>query len=119
MGEKPDAFLTEKRRAVLEGRFEGSDGVERTHKSRIRARSRSALSELLEVAASPEVDNADVFDPELIHALLRALMMGSGGLRGDDVPEHLRAWDPDPEYANTVYVAVNRALKGAPREESP
>ena len=66
-------FLTDTRRNVLSSEFEGADSTLESHKSRIRSRSRMALSELVEVAESNEIDNEDVFDPREIHALLEAL----------------------------------------------
>jgi len=69
-----DAFLTDERRAVLNGEYDGAANTERTHKSRIRARSRQAIEELIEVAQSPEIDNGDVFDPDDLARLVDALM---------------------------------------------
>lgn len=66
----PDAFLTDERRAVLTGEYDGTESVRRTHQSRIRARARSAIQELTEVAQSPHIDNRDIFDPEEIGTLL-------------------------------------------------
>lgn len=69
-----DAFLTDERRAVLNAEYDGAANTERTHKSRIRVRSRQAIEELIEVAQSPEIDNRDVFDPDDLARLIDALM---------------------------------------------
>jgi len=73
-------FLTETRRDVLNGEFEGPDATKRSHKSRIRTRARMALQELIEVAASPEIDNADIFEPDDVTDLTEALIFN--GRRG-------------------------------------
>lgn len=104
MGEQDTpVFLTEARREVLSGDYDGAENTERTHKSRIRARTRTAVDELLVVAASDEIDNADVFDPEKLRALITTLTRGPGGLD---------PWEPDEDYANSVHVAVDKAIHG-------
>ena len=70
----PSTFLTPERRSVLNGEYDGAENVERTHKSRIRARSRTALEELIEVAESNEIDTREVFDPDDVFRLLRAIL---------------------------------------------
>lgn len=107
-------FLTDSRREVLNGEYDGADNVRRTHKTRIRSKSRTALSELIDVATSPEIDNSDVFEPEQIRVLLTTLLVGSGGFEDDDMPTYMQAWEPDPDYANSVYVAADRALRNGP-----
>jgi len=103
MGEKPNAFLTDERRAVLAGNYDGSESVERTHKSRIRERARSAVDELIEVAQSKEIENADVFDPAKIGTLLFWIMHDwsqstGGGLVGEVEDESLPTVDYPDEY---------------------
>lgn len=71
-------FLTDARRAVLRDEFDGAASTEHSHRSRIRTRSRLALKELIEVAQSEEIENADVFDPGDIEALITALYTGDG-----------------------------------------
>jgi hypothetical protein len=119
MAEK--AFLTEKRKQVLNGvppENIGSDGISdgtyRQHRAATKRQARAAVSELLQVAASPTIDNADVFEPEVVRALITTLLIGSGGAVGEDVPDELAAWDPDPEFAKTMYIAVNQALQNGP-----
>jgi len=68
------AFLTDKRRDVLNGEYEGADAALRNQKSRLRRTSSTALEELIEVAQSPEIDNGEVFDPDDIARLIDALM---------------------------------------------
>lgn len=103
MGEIPNAFLTDERRAVLTGDYEGSESVERTHKSRIRRRARSAISELIEVAQSPVIENSEVFDPSEIGTLLFWIMHDTsqttgGGLIGEIEDESLPTVDYTDEF---------------------
>jgi hypothetical protein len=67
-------ILTDKRREVLEGTYEGTESTRQSHRSNIRTRSKEALHELIEVAESDEVANHEVFTPEVIERLLRAIM---------------------------------------------
>lgn len=71
----PDkVFLTETRRNVLNGEYEGNDDSLTVEKSRIRTRARTALEELIELARSDEIDNSEVFEIHELNALLRGLM---------------------------------------------
>lgn len=72
MGE-PKTFLTDKRRAVLTGKYEGAENTERVHRRNIKNRATTALEELIEVAESDVIDNTEVFDPVDVHRLLIAL----------------------------------------------
>lgn len=102
-------FLTENRREVLAGQSDWSDASIANEKSRIRTRSRDALTELLEVAASPEIDNADVFNPVAVSTLLELLLTGdSSGLMPEGVPKH-RPGKPSPEYASRLYEQIDAA----------
>jgi hypothetical protein len=65
-----DLFLTENRRDVLDGSTNWADGSVTTEKSRIRGKTKTAISELIEVAQSTEIENRSVFDPEQIGTLL-------------------------------------------------
>ena len=96
MGSK--VFITDTRQDVLNGEYNGSQSNLRSHKSRIRAKAKVALSELIEVASSPVIDNTEVFSPEQVELLLYALTAGRGGLEGDDIPVQKQAWTPDPQY---------------------
>jgi len=71
-------FLTEKREAVLNGEYDGSDDALRNQKSRLRRSAQTALQELITVAASPEVENADIFEPNDLARLVDALMVPQG-----------------------------------------
>lgn len=89
-------FLTDERRAVLEGSYDGSVNTERTHKSRIRKKTQLALRELIEVAQSPVIDNSEVFDAGLIEQLITGLYTG-----GDFEP--YRTFDGDrTEYSQHI-----------------
>jgi hypothetical protein len=83
MGDR--VILTEKREAVLNGNFpdlsddyDDPDAALRNQKSRLRESSRTALEELIVVAASPEIENADVFEPNTLARLVDALMVPNG-----------------------------------------
>lgn len=67
-------FLTDARRDVLNGEFDGKEITKRSQKSKIRTRSRLAIDELIDVFESDEIDNTKSFDPEQIARLIRALM---------------------------------------------
>ncbi len=69
-------FLTDRRREVLNGEFQGNPETLSSHKSRIRTRSRMALSELVEVAQSPEIHNSDVFEPEQVDLFIESILNG-------------------------------------------
>jgi len=71
-------LLTEKREQVLNGEYEGSNDALRNQKSRLRQSARTALDELIQVAASPEIENAEVFEPNEVARLLDALMVPRG-----------------------------------------
>ena len=88
-------FLTDTRREVLAGEFEGEDSTLESHKSRIRTRSRMALDELIEVAKSDEIEDDTVFNPTNIAHLLSALMEPSDGPL-----EH--AWQTAPDETDPV-----------------
>ena len=101
-------FLTDSRRDVLEGTTDLTDQSLYNAKSRIRTRARLAIGELIEVAASSEIDNDDIFTEQQMQVLISNLLFGSGGLMGDDVADDLpEAWDPDPEYASNIYTILN------------
>lgn len=115
---EPNAFLTDERRAVLTGDYGGSENVERTHKSRIRQRANSAISELIEVAQSPVIENADVFDPAEIGTLLFWIMHDpsqttTGGLVGEVEDESLPTvdyTDKFEQYRRAVHSEVAQEI---------
>lgn len=63
---RENIFLTETRRAVLDGESDLSGRSLENEKSRIRTRARAALDELIEVAQSNEIENRSVFEPETL-----------------------------------------------------
>lgn len=67
-------ILTERRREVLEGDYTGNESTRESHRSNIRASSKEGLAELIAVAESEEIDNEDVFEPEVVEQLLRAII---------------------------------------------
>lgn len=67
-------FLTEKRRDVLNGEYEGSDAALRNQKSRLKKSANTALDEVIAVAASGAIENdEELFHPDQIYRLLSAL----------------------------------------------
>jgi len=128
-------FLTDSRRDVLEGNADHlSDDSLINAKSRIRTRARLALDELIEVAASPAIDNESVFEPDEVYTLISILLGGRGGVvhsEGDvseeweveDAPYpkeireqyddyKMKAWKPDEDYAQELYVRIDGGLRG-------
>lgn len=92
-------FLTDKRRAVLEGEAdELADATIRNHKSRIRTRARIALEELTEVAMSDEIDNDDIFTPQQLDTLLRAIL---GDLEEIEPLYEMETQDEEYEHQQT------------------
>lgn len=114
-------FLTEARRNAL-NHYDAADSNHRAHKSRVVDRAKVALNELIWVAANPEIENADVFEEEQMRALLTVLLAGSGGFveePTDDTPGEHIATEPDPDYRNSLYVAVSNALLHVERNTDP
>ena len=106
MGDTP-AFLTDKRRDVLFGRYDGTEGTKRSHKSKIKARTKTALNEIIAVADSGTIDNdEDVFDPDQIYALLVALTIDRDTFgSGDPYDPHQK--EIDPEFRRKILEAVD------------
>lgn len=103
----PDsAFLTDSRREVLSGEYDGAESTLKSKKSHIRTRAQMAMDELIEVAQSAEIENESVFEPETIGTLIYWILNDPaqidhvGGLVGtgeapDDVPQDI--WTKIPE----------------------
>jgi hypothetical protein len=72
MGDR--VLLTDERRDVLAGEYEGSGAALRNQKSRIRQSGDTALRELIEIADSPHVDQMEVFDQKLVAELVHTLV---------------------------------------------
>lgn len=115
MADDTPVFLTDERRTVLSGEYDGADSTERAHRSNIRARSRTALDELIEVAASPEIDNSEVFDPDQVFRLLRALLTPRQEDLDDDEFVNFvtseKYGDDFIGYADRLYVNMDRVMK--------
>jgi len=75
MADVDNVFLTDTRREVLKGEYDGSPNNQRSHKSNIRKRADLALEELIEVAESDELDHTDFIDPDDVFRLLQALLI--------------------------------------------
>lgn len=114
------AFLSDRRRSIVEGatadELDIADATYRQHRAAVKRQARLALEELLKVAASPQFDNSEIFDPEQVRALTQTLIRGSGGLADphESIPATAWATEPDSDYAREVYVAVDRALHEKP-----
>lgn len=98
MGDR--VFLTEAREQVLEGTYDGSDGALRNQKSRLRHSAAIALTELQRVAASEEIENEEVFDPDIVYQLLLSLFSHYEGM----VKVGL-----DTDHERDIYLATERA----------
>lgn len=107
------AFLSDRRRSIVEGATADDLGIAdttyRQHRAAVKRQSQLALQELLQVAASPEIDNAEVFDPVLISTLLEMLLTGNtSGLQPEGLPDY-RPGKPAPEYTSELYERVDGA----------
>lgn len=116
-------FLTDKRRDVLNGTSDWSESSIGVEKSKIKKRARMALNELIAVAGSSRIDNEDVFQSEQIELLLTYLLGGRiGGIvtePEEPLPSGPIPWTPDPDYRNSVYVAMKEAELRAERRSDP
>jgi hypothetical protein len=129
MADTDRVFLTPERQAVLEGDYDGAENTERTHRSRIRSRSRTALDELVQVAESPAIDTTEVFDPDDVFRLLRAIMspdpmyVDGGGLVGGDLdedrPEVASVDDEFNAYTDRLYVQLDKLMRPYRDERFP
>ena len=87
-------FLTDKNRDVLFGRYEGTENAKRNQESRIRSKAANSLNDLIAVADSGNIDNADTFDPDQVYALLVSLTIDRDGFDPDDPDDpHHKAID--------------------------
>ncbi|MBX0306065.1 hypothetical protein [Haloarcula salinisoli] len=110
-----NAFLTDRRRDYLAGEYDGSDSAERHLKYSLRESSELALSELVEVAESPLIDNTEVFDPDEVFRLLRALLSPrQEDLEPDEfvtIVEPEKYGDEFVAYADALYVQMDKVMK--------
>lgn len=116
-----NAFLTEQRQRVVDGETSEEMGIaDATHRQYQRDTTelaQSALQELIEVANSPAIDNTEVFDPDKMFHLLRAILSPDSfeqydddldlvGLVGrDDFTDEYRA------YTDRMHVQINKLLR--------
>lgn len=70
-------ILTDRRKELLREGYDPSEQTERNAMSRFRKSTRTALTEMIEIAESPHVDHTEFFDPDDVFRLLRALLMPS------------------------------------------
>lgn len=122
MGDKPSVFLTDERREVLNGNYDGKANTERTHKSRIRARATTALDELTEVAKSPHIDHTEVFEPDAVFRFLRALLTPDHTHHRDDkfggLTDDSAKTDEFQHYEDRLYVQLNKFIAFRHTQES-
>lgn len=100
-------FLTNKNRDVLFGRYDGTENARRNQKSRIRSRASNALNDLITVADSGEIDNADTIDPEQVYRLLVALTVDRNSF-GSDNPDDPHNKQVDEDFRREVLEAVDQ-----------
>lgn len=115
-----NAFLTDRRREFLEGDYDLDTSADRHLKRRLENSANLALSELIEVAESPYIDNTEVFDPETVNRLITALLIPDlnqyegGGLVGPNVdPDDPATVDLSEEfqhYRDRLYVVLDEPM---------
>jgi len=114
-------FLTDARRKALND-YDPEDSNHRVHKSRVKNRASQALEELMWVAGNGAIENTDVFEEEKVKALLTTLLQGTGGIVPDDetdLPDEATVSKPDPDYRNSLYVAIENAQLYVERNAEP
>lgn len=108
----PNAFLTERRREYLNGDYNLDNSKDRHLKRSLEQGAQTALKELIEVANSPEIDNASVFDSQQVHLLLDALFR-------DGEQRLTPLWDYDGDaadyndefaYQKTLHSSLNQSM---------
>jgi hypothetical protein len=115
-------LLTEQRENVLNGEYDGSDAALRNQKSRLRTSSQTALQELTQVAESHELDHTEIFDPDDVFRLLRALLLPKsmhfpdGELPGGLVHEH-ETTDEWEAYRSRLQVQLAKLVINDPESE--
>ena len=91
-----NAFLTEKRREVLNGESDLEGQSLANQKYRIRKRAKMALDELGEVARSMEIENRNVWDAEDVAKLVFWITHDSGNVENATKPDE--EWDAAKTY---------------------
>lgn len=102
------AFLTDRRRELLTGEYDGSDSARRNMVTNLRKDSRAALSDLTEVAESDEIDTSEVIDPIALAELVDAVF--------GEIEPLAEADDPDAHheryrYQDRVYDQLDDVLR--------
>lgn len=83
-------LFTDRREELLEEGYDTSDQSDRNAMSRFRKSNRTALNELIEVAESPYIDNKEIFAPDDVFRLLRALLTPKQrDIEGDEYTFHI------------------------------
>lgn len=100
-------LLTEKREELLEGNYDSGDNADRMAKSRLHSSTNTAIQELVKIAESPYISNSEVFDPDDIFRLLRALLIPSNNEITDEASALIGA---DAEVTDE-YRAFNDRLR--------
>lgn len=105
--EDTPTFLTDKRRDVLLGRYDGTEATKRSHKSKIKTRTKTALNEIIAVADAGTIENDDeIFDPDQVYALLVSLTTDRDTFGTDD-PDDPHQKEIDPEFRRKIIEAVD------------
>lgn len=108
-------MLTDQREKVLNGEYDGSDAALRKQKSRLRQSAQTTLDELTEIAQSPHIDTREVFEPDQIFLLLRAILTPdeyTGPVyppteSAEHATEEAKEW---VNYHNQLYVQLDKLL---------
>lgn len=110
-----NVFLTDERRAIINGASNLEGQVLANEKRRIREEAKQALQELEEVAQSSEIENKSVFAPDLTGRLLFWIHQDAGNLetatKPEDVPNPATAYTEGHEqYMTSLYSEVTTQL---------
>lgn len=99
------AFLTDRRRELLDGEYDSEDQADRQLKHRTKTAAETAIGELIEVAQSDTIDTREVFEPEQVATLIRHLL-------APDVYVHPVDGAPDDwkEYQDDLYVQIDKTM---------
>lgn len=120
-----NAFLTDRRREFLDGDYDLDNPADRQIKHQIKKDAQAAIEELTEVAESPHIDTTEVFDPDDVFFLLRAIMgpdpkhTEGGGVFGGRNHEEYQEENPDVAldvdddflaYQDRLYVQLDKLM---------
>jgi len=102
-------ILTEQRKKLLNGDYEGSEDAQRKQEWRLRKSSETAFHELIKIAESPHIDTRDIFDPDDVLLFLGAVMEPDGyGFTVNAPHEEVSA--EDTAFQHQMYLRLQHLL---------